>query len=153
MNVSLSDIVGMVLTVRRCVVLTGSLVNASLSDIVDMVLTVEEFSVDDCQCLHAAVDHLSTGVVEVFRTDVVTSAEVTLHEVAPDWLRLRELALLLSAGLQEVDDRWSDGKGPSAIYFTGDELAKLVTAMFEKTGRRDALLGRLRQQRQDTCTV
>ena len=40
MNASLSDIVDTVLTVRRCVVLTGSLVNASLSDIVDTVLTV-----------------------------------------------------------------------------------------------------------------
>jgi len=133
--------------------LTGSLVNASLSDIVDMMLTVEEFSIDDCECLQSALQQLSTGVVDVFRTDVVTSAEVTLHEVAPDWLRLRELALLFGAGLQEVDDRWSDGKGPAAVYFTGDELSKLVTAMFEKTGRRDALLARLRQQRQETCAV
>jgi len=78
---------------------------------------------------------------------------VTLHEVAPDWLRLRELALLLGASLQEVDDRWSDGKGPAAVYFTADELAMLVTATFEKTGRRDALLARLRQQRHETCTV
>jgi len=133
--------------------LTGSLVNSSLSDIVDIVLTVEEFSVDDCECLHATLQHLSSGVVDVFRTDVVASAEVTLHEVAPDWLRLRELALLFGASLQEVDDRWSDGKGPSAVYFTGDEMAKLVTAMFEKTGRRDALLAQLRQHRHETCTI
>ena len=65
---------------------------------------------------------------------------MTLHEVAPDWLRVRELALLLAASLQEVDNRWSDGKGPLALYFTGDEVAKLVTAMFEKTGRRDAFI-------------
>ena len=125
-----------------------------MSDIVDSVLTVEEFSIDDCQCLHAALEHLSTGVIDVFHVGSrTTSAEVTLHEVAPDWLRVRELALLFGASLQEVDDRWSDGKGPSAVYFAGDEVAKLVTAMFEKTGRRDALVAQLRQHHRETCTV
>jgi len=137
--------------------LTGSLLNASMSDVVDMVLTIEEFSVDDCRCLHAALQYLSIGVVDIFRvsscTNLVASPEVTLHEVAPDWLRVRELAVLFAAGLQEVDDRWSDGKGPSAVYFTGDEVAKLVTAMFEKTGRRDALIAQLRQHRHKTCVI
>ena len=128
--------------------------NASMTDIVDTVLTVEEFSIDDCQCLHAVLQHLSTAVTDVIHTDsCTTSAEVTLHEVAPDWLRVRELALLLAASLQEVDNRWSDGKGPLALYFTGDEVAKLVTAMFEKTGRRDAFIAQLRQHRHKTCTV
>jgi len=129
-------------------------VNASLSDIVDIALTVTEFSVDDCRCLQAALEHLSTGIVDVFRLhSSTTSPEVTLHEVAPDWLRVRELAVMFGASLQEVDDRWSDGKGPLAVYFTGDEVAKLVTAMFERTGRRDALVAQLRQHRHKTCTV
>ena len=139
---------------QRTVVWTGSLLNASMSDVVDTVLTVEEFSVDDCQCLHSALEHLSTGAVDVFHvSSCSTSAEVTLHEVAPDWLRVRELSLLFAASLQEVDDRWSDGKGPLALYFAGDEVAKLVVAMFEKTGRRDALIAQLRQYRHKTCTV
>jgi len=139
-----------------CCLLTGSLLNASLSDIVDMVLTVTEYSVDDCECLHAALDHLSTSVVHVFHVSgscTTTSAEVTLHEVAPDWLRLRELALLFNASLQDVDDRWSDGKGPLAVYFAGDEVAKLVTAMFERTSRRDSLVSQLRQHHHETCNV
>jgi len=126
-----------------------------MSDIVDTVLTVEEFSVEDCDCLHAALQYLSTGVVDVFHpcTDLASSAEVTLHEVAPDWLRVRELAVFFDASLREVDDRWSDGKGPLAIYFSGDEVARLVTAVFEKTSRRDALLAVLRRHDNETCTV
>jgi len=135
-------------------VLTGSLMNASMSDIVDTVLTVEEFSIDDCQCLHTVLQHLSTGTTNVIHVDYcTTSAEVTLYEVAPDWLRVRELALLFEASLQEVVDRWSDGKGPLALYFSGDEVARLVTAMFEKTGRRDVLVAQLRQHRDSTCTI
>jgi len=138
--------------------LTGSLLNASLSDIVDMVLTVTEFSVDDCDCLHTALHHLSTGVLDVFHVSsssatMTTSAEVTLHEVAPDWLRLRELSLLFSASLQDVDDRWADGKGPLALYFAGDEVAKLVTAVFERTRRRDALIAQLRQHHHEACSI
>ena len=55
----------------RSVLWTGCVVNASLSEIVDVVLTVDEFSVDDCECLHAALQHLSTSVIDVFRTEVV----------------------------------------------------------------------------------
>ena len=125
-----------------------------MSDIVDIVLTVEEFSVDDCQCLQMALQYLSTGVIDVFRVNpCTTSAEVTLHEVAPDWLRVRELAVLFGASLQEVDDRWSSGKGPLALHFAGDEVAKLVTAMFERTSRRDALIAQLRQHHRQTCTI
>jgi len=129
-------------------------VNATLSEVVDIVLTVEEFSIDDCQYLHTALQHLTTSVVDVLHLDSsTTSAEVTLQEFAPDWLRARELVALFGASLQEVDDRWSDGKGPLAVYFTSDEVAKLVSAMFERTGRRDALIAQLRQHSRDTCTV
>jgi len=100
------------------------------------------------------LQHLSTGVTDVFRvSSCTTSAEVTLHEVAPDWLRVCELVLLFGASLREVDDRWSDGKGPLAVYFSGNEIAKLVTAMFEKTSRRDAFVAQLRQHRHKTCAV
>jgi len=131
-------------------------VNSSLCDVVDTVLTVAEFSVDDCDCLHSVLEHLSTAVVDVVRMQpdlAAASAEVTLHEVAPDWLRLCELVRLLDASLQEVVDRWADGKGPLAVHFSGDEVAWLVTAMFEKTTRRDTFVAQLRHHRHETCTV
>lgn len=141
----------------------GNLLDSALSDIIDAVLTVEEFSVDDCECLQRVLDYVSSNSVDLFRTSVVESAaatttstsspEVTVHEVAPSWMRVRELALLLGAGLKDVDDRWSDGKGPLALYFSGDDVARFVMAAFEKTSRRDAFIARLRKHHNKTCTI
>jgi protein transport protein DSL1/ZW10 len=136
-----------------------------LSDIIDAILAIEEFSVDDCQCLQRVLEYVSDQAVDLFRTSFVepsgaaaaaastSKPEVTVHEVAPSWMRIRELALLLGAGLKDVDDRWSDGKGPLALYFSGDDVARFVTAAFEKTSRRDVLVTRLRKHHNKTCAI
>jgi len=140
--------------------LAGSLLDSALSDIIDAVFTIEELSVDDCQCLQRVIEYVSTGAVDLFRNNMAdstisatSSPEVTVHEFVPSWLRIRELALLLGAGLQDIDDRWSDGKGPLALYFTGDDVARFLTAAFEKTSRRDVLIARLRKHHNQTCVI
>jgi len=126
-----------------------------------VILSIDELSVEDCECLQNVLEYLSASSVDLFRTSSPTSPglsdtpspEVTIQEVAPEWLRVRELAILVGAGLQEVEDRWSDGKGPSVLYFTGEEVAKLVAAAFEKTTRRDALIARLHKHHNKTCII
>ncbi len=67
-----------------------------------------------------------------------------LHEFVPNWLRFRELVLLLGSGLQTVADRWAAGKGPLALHFSPGDVARLVEAMFEETHRRAVVLRELR---------
>lgn len=130
----------------------GSLLNSVLSELIVVILSVEEYSVEDSECLQNVLQFLSSASVDLFRPSSSclpsadsSSPEVTVQEVCPEWLRLRELSILVGAGLQEVDDRWSDGKGPTALYFSGEDVARLVAATFEKTTRRDALIGKLRR--------
>ena len=61
-------------------------------------------------------------------------------------MRLKELTAMLPANLGQVSDRWADGLGPLALCFTADEVIGLVLAMFERTGRRDELVGRIRRR-------
>ena len=140
---------------------SGNLLESALSDVVEAVLAVEEFSVDDCECLQQVLEYASASAVDLFRPDAAGSAvslsgsspEVTVHEVAPSWMRVRELALLLGASLRDIDDRWSDGKGPLALYFGADDVARFLAAAFEKTSRRDALITRLRKHQNKTCVI
>ena len=127
-----------------------------------MVLAIEEFSADDCHCLSRVLTYIVEATIEIFRTDGIANGiepgsssgsgsvnpEVTVHEFVGGWLKFRELVSVLGFGLQQVADRWSDGKGPLALYFTGEQVAQLVIAMFEKTSKRDALVSQLQLCRQ-----
>ena len=46
----------------------------------------------------------------------------------------------LSIGL-----RWSDGKGPLALYFTADEAKALVRALFQNTEKRAVVLASIKR--------
>ena len=125
--------------------------NAALTEIIDSILSIAEFSSDDCDCLKSvlsllldAAPTLFTEVRQERASGVSTNPEVLLHEHVPNWLKFRELVFVLGASLQQLSDRWADGKGPLALYFTVEELKKMVIAIFENTSRREILLSQLR---------
>lgn len=51
---------------------------------------------------------------------------------------------MLNGGLKDIDDRWTDGKGPLAQEFTADQVKHLIRALFQATDRRSALLSRIK---------
>ena len=126
--------------------LTGSLLNAAIEDVITSVLSIEEFSAEDCDYLQDVLSCILESAATYFQSpDPKHNTQVTLHESVPSWLKFRELVRVLSSGLQEVSDRWADGKGPLGLVFTSEELRRLVLAMFENTSKRDALLRQLRR--------
>lgn len=120
----------------------------ALEEMIENTMVIEEFSVDDCLCLQRIFSYLIQSATDIFRADdsISTNPEVTLHEFVCNWMKFKELTLVLGFCLQEVSDRWADGKGPLALHFTGKQVAGLVTAMFEKTAKRDALVTHLYQK-------
>lgn len=127
----------------------GTLLSVALEEMIEDVTTIEEFSADDCDCLQRIFSYLIQSAVDVFRAEDDSRSEnpeVTLHEFVSNWMKFRELTLMLGFCLQEVSDRWADGKGPLALHFTGGQVASMVTAMFEKTSRRDALVSLLHRK-------
>ena len=60
------------------------------------------------------------------------------------WNKFKELILILNASLREIEDRWSEGKGPLAIDFSVEEVKKLIRALFQNTDRRAATLSRIK---------
>ena len=119
--------------------------NATVVDMVENVLAIGEFSAEDCDVLQAVLGLVLEAAPQLFTlTHSADNPEVTLHEFVSSWMKFRELNLVLRSNLQQVADRWADGKGPLALYFTPDEMKRLVVAMFENTSKRDAVLAQLR---------
>uniref|UniRef100_A0A4W3HH46 Zw10 kinetochore protein n=1 Tax=Callorhinchus milii TaxID=7868 RepID=A0A4W3HH46_CALMI len=62
----------------------------------------------------------------------------------PKWLKFKELMIVLQASLQELVDRWTDGKGPLAAEFSPNEAKSLIRALFQNTERRAAALAKIK---------
>ena len=102
---------------------------------------------EDCEYLQEVLGTVVDSAVELFKLDDPKSnPQITIHEYVPSWMKFKELGHLLGCSLQEVADRWADGKGPLALHFTGQEVAQLLVAIFENTSKRDALLNQLRKK-------
>ncbi|ELU07623.1 hypothetical protein CAPTEDRAFT_135408, partial [Capitella teleta] len=126
----------------------GHLLHSAVTDIIKCVLAIEEFSVDDCESLQEVLSIIVESAVDLFRLEESSQGnpEVVIHEYVPCWMRFKELGRLLGYSLQQMSDRWADGKGPLAVHFTGHEVAQIVVAIFENTSKRDALLAQLRSR-------
>lgn len=60
------------------------------------------------------------------------------------WGKFCELIVILGASLQDIENRWAQGKGPLAHEFTPDEAKQLVRALFQNTDRRAKVLARIK---------
>lgn len=60
-----------------------------------------------------------------------------------NWNKFNELIFVLNASLVDIDDRWSNGKGPLALQFQAEEVRKLIRALFQNTSRRANVLSKI----------
>ncbi|XP_069704525.1 centromere/kinetochore protein zw10 homolog [Periplaneta americana] len=116
----------------------GCLLNALVEELIIRVTTVEDVPA-------ATAIHLVTvfGVV-IDRAPQVFQEPKEVHRFVKQWRKFKELVLILGASLRDIDDRWSDGKGPLAHEFSADEVKQLIRALFQNTERRSAILARIK---------
>uniref|UniRef100_A0A674A7A2 Zw10 kinetochore protein n=1 Tax=Salmo trutta TaxID=8032 RepID=A0A674A7A2_SALTR len=60
------------------------------------------------------------------------------------WITFKELVIVLRANLQEIVDRWAEGKGPLALEFCSSEMKSLIRALFQNTERRAVALSKIK---------
>ena len=122
--------------------------------IISHVTSLEDISADDAGHLHSLITEITEKgkklLVPPIAEDVEEEEEDTNrtpalpHQLIAKWNKLSELTLVLNAGLQEICDRWAEGKGPSAAEFTANEMKHLIRALFQNTKRRDAVLAKIK---------
>lgn len=123
---------------------SGTLVNSVIVEITSNIVALEDISADDAKQLHGLLSEFSSSLALLFKVeDEKVNTEVQLLKNVSKWRKFKELLLMLNAGLQDIADRWADGKGPLAAEFSSNEVKPLIRALFQNTDRRAAVLARI----------
>ncbi|KAH0623348.1 hypothetical protein JD844_031587, partial [Phrynosoma platyrhinos] len=126
----------------------GTLLNMALAEILNRITALEDISAENADRLHALCQIMVDEGPGVFvplpgeEQNRPFQEEVPVY--VPKWMTFRELMLVLQASLQEIVDRWADGKGPLAAEFSPGEVKNLIRALFQNTERRAAALARIK---------
>ncbi|XP_038610373.1 centromere/kinetochore protein zw10 homolog [Tachyglossus aculeatus] len=126
----------------------GTLLNTALAEIIGRITALEDISTEDGDRLHSLCRTLVEEGPQVFapvpdeNENRKYQEEVPVY--VPKWMAFRELMVMLQASLQEIGDRWADGKGPLADTFSASEVKALIRALFQNTERRAAALAKIK---------
>ncbi|CAI9720883.1 kinetochore zw10 homolog [Octopus vulgaris] len=127
----------------------GALINCVLVEMISSIINLVDISAEEASHLHQLLCLLNEKAEPLFCTkhndDSSNNAHVKiqLQRNIPSWIKFKELIFVLNANLQEISDRWADGKGVLAHEFSSNEMKLLIQALFQNTDRRAAVLARL----------
>ncbi|XP_013879046.1 centromere/kinetochore protein zw10 homolog [Austrofundulus limnaeus] len=126
----------------------GNLLNTAVSEIINKIMMLEDISSEDGEHLHTLCQSIIEEGPLVFIPLAEDSKNKKYQEEVPlhvkKWSTFKELVIVLRANLQEIVDRWADGKGPLALEFSSLEVKSLIRALFQNTERRAAALTRIK---------
>ncbi|KAM9333784.1 centromere/kinetochore protein zw10 homolog [Pholidichthys leucotaenia] len=126
----------------------GNLLNTAITEIITKIMMLEDISSEEGGHLHTLCQTIIEEGPLVFIPLAKENKNKKYQEEVPlyvkKWGTFKELVIVLQANLQEIVDRWSDGKGPLALEFTSSEVKSLIRALFQNTERRAAALTKIR---------
>ncbi|XP_069894590.1 centromere/kinetochore protein zw10 homolog [Dipodomys merriami] len=126
----------------------GTLLNTAISEIIGKITALEDISTEDGDRLYSLCKTVMDEGPQVFAPLSEESKNKKYQEevpvYVPKWMSFKELMMILQANLQEIGDRWADGKGPLATAFSSSEVKALIRALFQNTERRAATLAKIK---------
>ncbi|XP_055963545.1 centromere/kinetochore protein zw10 homolog [Sorex fumeus] len=126
----------------------GTLLNTAIAEIIVRITALEDISTEDGDRLHSLCKTVMDEGPQVFTPLSEDSKNRKYQEevpvYVPKWMPFKELMMMLQANLQEIGDRWADGKGPLAAAFSSSEVKALIRALFQNTERRAAALAKIK---------
>lgn len=126
----------------------GNLLNTAITEIITKIMALEDISSEDGEHLHTLCQTIIEEGPLVFIPLAEESKNKKYQEEVPlyvkKWSTFKELVIVLRANLQEIVDRWSDGKGPLALEFSSSEVKNLIRALFQNTERRAIALTKIK---------
>lgn len=126
----------------------GSLLNTAVEEIIAKIMMLEDISSEDGEHLHTLCQSVIEEGPLVFIPLAEENRNRKYQEEVPlyvrKWGTFKELVIVLRANLQEIVDRWADGKGPLAVEFSSLEVKSLIRALFQNTERRAVALTKIK---------
>ncbi|GAA6097133.1 centromere/kinetochore protein zw10 homolog [Tachysurus ichikawai] len=126
----------------------GTLLNTAISELISKIKMLEDISTEDGERLHTLCQTIIEEGPLVFTPLPEESKNRKYQEEVPvyvkKWMTFKELSIVLQASLQEIVDRWAEGKGPLAQEFSSNEMKSLIRALFQNTDRRAVALTKIK---------
>ncbi|XP_055370395.1 centromere/kinetochore protein zw10 homolog isoform X2 [Betta splendens] len=126
----------------------GNLLNTAITEIIAKIMMLEDISSEDGEHLHTLCQTIIEEGPLVFIPLTEEKKNKKYQEEVPlyvkKWSTFKELVIVLRANLQEIVDRWADGKGPLALEFSSSEVKNLIRALFQNTERRAGALTKIK---------
>ncbi|KAG9482193.1 hypothetical protein GDO78_011086 [Eleutherodactylus coqui] len=126
----------------------GTLLNTAITEMINKITALEDISTEDGERLYTLCRTMIEEGPLVFTPLPEEGKNKKFQEEVPiyvqKWMKFKELMIILQANLQEIVDRWADGKGPLATEFSTNEVKSLIRALFQNTERRAAALAKIK---------
>lgn len=126
----------------------GTLLNTVIAEMIGRITALEDISTEDGDRLYSLCKTVMDEGPQVFAPLSDENKNKKYQEEVPvyvsKWMPFKELMIMLQASLQEIGDRWADGKGPLATAFPSSEVKALIRALFQNTERRAAALAKIK---------
>lgn len=126
----------------------GTLLNTAIAEMMSRITALEDISTEDGDRLYSLCKTVMDEGPQVFAPLSDENKNKKYQEEVPvyvsKWMPFKELMIMLQASLQEIGDRWADGKGPLATAFPSSEVKALIRALFQNTERRAAALAKIK---------
>ncbi|XP_069803886.1 centromere/kinetochore protein zw10 homolog isoform X1 [Dendropsophus ebraccatus] len=126
----------------------GTLLNTAITEMINKITALEDISTEDGERLYTLCRTMIEEGPLVFTPLPEEGKNKKFQEEVPiyvqKWMKFKELMIILQANLQEIVDRWADGKGPLATEFSPNEVKSLIRALFQNTERRAAALAKIK---------
>uniref|UniRef100_A0A3Q3XAX4 Centromere/kinetochore protein zw10 homolog n=1 Tax=Mola mola TaxID=94237 RepID=A0A3Q3XAX4_MOLML len=126
----------------------GNLLKTAITEIIAKIMMLEDISSEDGEHLHTLCQTIIEEGPLVFIPLAEENKNKKYQEEVPlyvkKWSTFKELVIVLRANLQEIVDRWADGKGPLALEFSSSEVKNLIRALFQNTERRAVALTKIK---------
>ncbi|XP_041090797.1 centromere/kinetochore protein zw10 homolog, partial [Polyodon spathula] len=126
----------------------GTLLNTAIAEVINKITMLEDISTEDGDRLYSLCRTITEEGPQVFTPLPEESKnkryQEVVHVYVQKWMTFKELMIVLQASLQEIVDRWADGKGPLAVEFSTNEVKSLIRALFQNTDRRAVALSKIK---------
>ncbi|VDK46012.1 unnamed protein product [Anisakis simplex] len=122
----------------------GDLVSYMLTTINQFVLKTEDIRASDSQIMVYKMQQLLKNVEGLF-TFGNDKRSSSIHRFTENsYYRTKEIIFCLDASLEDLSDRWCNGKGPMAQWLSAVEVRGLIKALFQNTAKRSKILATIK---------
>lgn len=125
---------------RRGVVCVGTLLNSAVTELILCIVKLDDIRERESDLIASLLTDFSDSAQSDLVTPITDRYPVPIGRLVPAWGRLAETKYVLKSRLQDIVDRWMEGKGPLAAELTAAEVKQLVRALFQNTDKRAAAL-------------